>query len=327
MADTNQTQPVLIEPRLPVFTKQGENGVRPLVSVVIPSYNSSKTIRKCLAGLAAQTTSIPFEVIVVDSSDDGTEEIVRSDFPEVELVHYKGRRSVGTARNCGFERAQGTIILFLDTDCVPNPAWVKEMVAGIDLLDADGVGGSVENGTPWSITGTTAFYLEFFRFLNYPGKPSTTPFLMGGTSGFRRSVLENSRYPHRSVGDDFIFGWQQVDSGKKLIFLPSVSVTHINKTGIRTVFRYQYKLGKGACTYRYLCSPGIMRIFEALPSLVFFMPIAVMPWVGWTVLRRRGILETLKFGVLLPVLIAGNGTWSLGFYRELIRRKSLKNRG
>src|SRR5262252_648724 len=43
----------------------------PLVSVVIPSYNSARTIRKCLCGLSAQRTTLPFEVIIADSSADG----------------------------------------------------------------------------------------------------------------------------------------------------------------------------------------------------------------------------------------------------------------
>ena len=39
------------------------------------------------------------------------------------------------------------------------------MYTAIQSFGADGVGGSVENGTLWSITGSTGFYLEFFRFL------------------------------------------------------------------------------------------------------------------------------------------------------------------
>jgi glycosyltransferase involved in cell wall biosynthesis len=306
---------------------ESTKGDAPLVSVVIPSYNSARTIRECLSGLSAQRTTVPFEIIVADSSDDGTEQIVSAHFPEVTLLHFDGRRSVGIARNIGIEKARGEIILFLDTDCVPNPEWIDQMVAGISNFAADGVGGSVENGTPWSISGTVGFYLEFFRFLGHAGKPSPTPFLMGGTSGFKRCVLEGTRYTDRSVGDDFIFGWQQTHLGRRLFFLPSVSVKHINKTGVRTMFRYQYKLGRGACAYRYLVSPGIVRVLKTVPVLVFGIPFAVMPWIGWAVLRTRGVLELLKFTALLPVVFAGNGAWALGFYRELMSRKSLRNSG
>ena len=324
LVEPTRAEPIHAEPTR-VETKTATEDA-PLVSVVIPSYNSARTIRKCLSGLSAQRTTLPFEVIIADSSDDGTEQIVSTEFPEVKLLHFDGRRSTGIARNFGIDAARGDIILFLDTDCVPNPKWIDQMVAGI-FNGADGVGGSVENGTPWSISGTVGFYLEFFRFLGHPGKPIPTPFLMGGTTGFRRRVLELMRYTDNSVGDDFIFGWGQVNLGRKLFFLPSVTVKHINKAGVRTMFRYQYKLGRGAYSYRCQMNPGIVRFLDAAPVLVFGIPLAVVPWIGWTVLRRRGVLETLKFSALLPVLFAGNGAWAWGFYRELMSRKSKANSG
>jgi hypothetical protein len=70
-----------------------------------------------------------------------------------------------------------------------------------------------------------------------------------------------------------------------------------------------------------------MRVLETVPVLVFGIPFAVMPWIGWTVLRRRGILELLKFIALLPVMFVGNGSWAFGFYRELMKRQSLRNSG
>ena len=57
----------------------------PLVSVVIPSYNSSKHIRACLNSLLCQVSEIPFEVILVDSSNDGTDQIVRAEFPQIRM--------------------------------------------------------------------------------------------------------------------------------------------------------------------------------------------------------------------------------------------------
>ena len=55
-------------------------------SVIVLSYNSQKTIRTSLESLAAQQTSVRFEVIVVDSSTDATPTIVRQEYPWVRLV-------------------------------------------------------------------------------------------------------------------------------------------------------------------------------------------------------------------------------------------------
>ena len=59
----------------------------PVVAVVIPSYNSSKHVRGCLQALRLQETEVPYEIVLVDSSDDGTDRIVAEEFPEARLFH------------------------------------------------------------------------------------------------------------------------------------------------------------------------------------------------------------------------------------------------
>ena len=303
--------------------EEGKNGqFMPVVSVVIPSYNSAQYIRQCLRAIQSQSTKLPFEVLLIDSSNDGTEQIVGREFSEIKLFHFQDRRSVGAARNIGVEKARGEVVLFVDTDCIVEPTWIEQMYGAIQEFNADGVGGSVENGTPWSITGSVGFYLEFFRFLAYNGKPNATQFFMGGNSGFKKEVFNATRYNDKSVGDDFIFGWQLTKQKKDILFLPSVSVKHKNKTGLLKVLRYQYKLGAGACSYRFSVTPKIMRPFEILPILSFLIPFGTMAWIGSTVLKRRGILELFKFVILLPFLYIANIVWAAGFYRELKNQKS-----
>jgi glycosyltransferase involved in cell wall biosynthesis len=70
-------------------------------SVVVLSYNSQKTIRASLDSLAAQQTSVPFEVIVVDSSSDATPMIVSHEYPWVRLVRLPRRALPGETRNVG----------------------------------------------------------------------------------------------------------------------------------------------------------------------------------------------------------------------------------
>ena len=304
------------------YRDEGKNGkFIPVVSVVIPSYNSAQYIRQCLKAIQSQNTKLPFEVLLIDSSNDGTEQIVGNEFSEVKLFHFQDRRSVGTARNIGVEEARGKVVLFVDTDCIVEPTWVEQMYAAIQNFKADGVCGSFQNGTPWSITGSIGFYLEFFRFLPHNGKPYTTLFLVGGNSGFRKEIFKYAHYNDKSVGDDFTFSWQLRNMGKNLLFLPSVSVKHINKTGLLNVLRYQYKLGSGACSYRNNVSPKIMRPLKTLPILSFLIPFGTMAWIGSTILKRCGILEFFKFVILLPFLYIANIVWATGFYRELKDQK------
>lgn len=298
------------------------------VSVVVPSHNSARVIRDCLTALRHQETVHPYEVIVVDSSNDGTHEIVAKEFPEVRLYHFPERCSVGRARNVGLKKTRGNTILFLDTDCVPPPTWIAHMLQGLCATGADAVGGSVENGTPSSITGSLGFYLEFFRVLASKDEPHRTIFFIGGNSAFRKKVFMSPPYPRYAdgnLGEDFFFNWQLSREGKSLWFLPGVPVRHCNRTGLRRVLRYQYELGRGACFYRQSVSPTITAVLRRRPLLCVFMPFAVLPWVGWTIFRRRGARETLKFAALLPAFYVAINAWAAGFYRES-KRGELRQR-
>ena len=148
----------------------------PQVSVVMPCYQSSEHIRAALHALETQQTSVRFEIIVVDSSADGTESIVEREFPRVRLLHFVERRSAGAARNIGIAAAKGEAILFIDSDTIPCPTWIEQMW-NVLSNDADGVCGGMSNGTPWSLTGSSGFYLEFFplsdaRWVAWTGLPS-----------------------------------------------------------------------------------------------------------------------------------------------------------
>jgi len=293
----------------------------PDVSVIIPSFNSAPHIRQCLDALKAQITTCSYEVILVDSSRDGTQDIVAEEYSDVRLFHFDERCSVGKARNIGVEKAKAEIVLFLDTDCVPVSTWLDQMYSALQNHQVVGVGGAVENGTPTDIMGSVGFYLEFFRFLACKGPPHFTSFFMGGNSGFRKSVCQSLQFSDASVGDDFLFAWNLSHSGKPVLFLPSAIVRHINKTGFRKVLDYQYQLGLGACVYRQTVSPMLSSYMKRLPPAIFLSSIVVLLWIGCLVLKRQTVFEGIKFFLLLPFLLFGHVVWATGFFREIVRTR------
>ena len=302
---------------------------------MIPSYNSSEYIRKCLCSLRLQKCEISFEIILVDSSDDGTDKIVRKEFPEVKTIKCRGRTYVGSARNIGIENARGEIILFIDTDCIAPPDWVDRMYRAIKKSNADAVGGGLENGTPSSITGTVGYYLEFFRFFpdrhsKYNDRLEKASFLVGANCGFKRTLFDKIKYydgfDETKVGEDFYFCWQLLQKAKQISFAPGIFVRHQNRTGLARVMRYQHKFGIGACYYRYHVSKGVMKIFLKIPWISFLMPFAVIPWIGYYVLKRLGKIELIKYIIMLPLVFLGNFFWTYGFFRQInIIKKNQNN--
>lgn len=89
-----------------------------MISIIIPAYNSEKTIEKLLISLRKSTFS-DYEIIVVDDhSTDNTGEIARKYSDTV--ITLKKRSGPARARNIGAEKAKGDILLFLDADVVVN---------------------------------------------------------------------------------------------------------------------------------------------------------------------------------------------------------------
>lgn len=91
----------------------------PLVSVVIPAFNSERFLGEALASVSAQTYA-PVETIVVDDgSSDGTAEIART-HPGVTLLEQENS-GPSAARNRGFDASRGEFIAFHDSDDVMTP--------------------------------------------------------------------------------------------------------------------------------------------------------------------------------------------------------------
>jgi len=108
--------------------------VASLVSVIIPCYNRGSLLRQALASCALQTHR-DLEIIVVD---DGSEEDLRAVVDgardkhrlgsQLQYVHQE-RGGGASARNCGFRKASGQFIQFLDSDDLLHPDKLTIQVA------------------------------------------------------------------------------------------------------------------------------------------------------------------------------------------------------
>ena len=120
--------------------------VVPLVSVIVPCYNSERTIWRCLTSIINQQTSISYDVTVVDSSSDQTPRIVEREFPSVRLIHLEKRAFAGAARNVGIRATKAPYCLMIDSDCVARPKVIELMMARHRAGRHAAVGGSAANG-------------------------------------------------------------------------------------------------------------------------------------------------------------------------------------
>jgi len=99
--------------------------VEPLVSIIIPTRNSERTLPLCLKSIEKQTYK-NIEVIVVDNySKDKTVEIAKA---YGATVYLKGPER-STQKNFGTVKAKGKYVYFVDSDFVLHPRVVEEAVS------------------------------------------------------------------------------------------------------------------------------------------------------------------------------------------------------
>lgn len=111
----------------------------PIVSVIIPLYNSEKFIAETIESVSRQTFR-NFEVLLVDDgSTDGSKEIVQrciSGDSRFKYI-YQSNKGVSAARNNGFNHSNGMFVAFLDSDDVWEP---DNLELKLERFDDDNIG-------------------------------------------------------------------------------------------------------------------------------------------------------------------------------------------
>jgi glycosyltransferase involved in cell wall biosynthesis len=287
-----------------------------MISVIIPSYNSENTIKQCLGSLINQTYEGEYEIILVDSSDDKTPEIVNSQYPNVKLVHLKSKTDPGTARNIGIRQARGEIIALIDSDCFAMTDWLKRIVEAHGIT-YNIVGGVVVNGNAVDdIIGWAGYLAEFREFL--PGLPKMeVNHIPTCNISYKRIIFERygsfqgKYYPQ----EDLIFNYGLIRQGERILRDPSIVVAHQHRSGLLDFLHHQKRIG--TVTAKVLKVTGQEGSFLARYTA---LAILTQPLL-FAVKFARTIIAFLKYQpraivnrpfVLIPLAI-GLMYWSFGF--------------
>jgi len=89
----------------------------PLISIVMPNYNSGKFLKKCISSIIDQTYK-NWELLIVDnSSDDNSEEIINLfNDTRINILKIKNEGVIARSRNMGMQKSIGQWIAFIDSD-------------------------------------------------------------------------------------------------------------------------------------------------------------------------------------------------------------------
>jgi len=215
----------------------------PKISVVVCTFNGSRTIRECLEGIGKLRYPNYETIVVDDGSTDGAGDIAAE--YDVRLIRTQNQ-GLSAARNLGWQSATGEIVAYIDDDARPDPDWLAYLAAAFLKEDFVGVGGP---NIPVPDDGDIANCVA-----NSPGGPAhvllsdcEAEHIPGCNMAFRRSWLEaiNGFDPQfRQAGDDVDICWRTRERGGKLGFSPAAMVWHHYRQTVRAYWKQQMGYGK-----------------------------------------------------------------------------------
>ena len=113
----------------------------PLVSIIIPSKNNKKILKRCIESIQKHTSYKNFEIIIVDN--DSTELGTKSYYESLSctILYYKNSFNFSKMNNYAVKHAKGDLLLFLNDDTkVLDPDWLQEMIGVCSQNDVGAVG-------------------------------------------------------------------------------------------------------------------------------------------------------------------------------------------
>jgi glycosyltransferase involved in cell wall biosynthesis len=104
---------------------------RPLVSIIIPCYNSESFVADAIRCSLDQTYQSCEIIVIDDGSTDLSAEIIESFGDQIQHVRSSNKGGC-SARNLGFEKARGSFIQFLDSDDLMAPDKIEKQLTSIE---------------------------------------------------------------------------------------------------------------------------------------------------------------------------------------------------
>lgn len=258
----------------------------PGISIVICTDGRAQAIENTLRCLR-YLDGPDFEVVVVTGpTRDGTHEIVARWADGIRVAHNP-LRNLSVSRNIGIRHAAGDIIAFIDDDCLPEPAWLEQVLAPFDDPRVGAVGGIVLDhtgcrpqyryaacnrlGNPEWDRRTPADAYSFPLSFNFP-------YVQGTNGVFRRSaLLEVGGFDeeYEYYLDETDLCCRLVDEGWIVRQLPDAHVHHkVLASSIRTadrVTRVFYPVLKNKLYFSLVNNKGHYPVRRAIDDMRGFV--------------------------------------------------------
>ncbi len=224
------------------------------LSIVIVNWNVRDHLRDCLASIFKYPPKDSFEVFVVDNaSSDGSADMVRQEYPQVNLIINVENKGFGTANNQGIRQAKGEYVLVFNDDAQVKEGSLDIMINYLDTHSDVGVVGpkilNVDGSLQPSVRRFPDFLSQWLASLKvqflFPKlkvfrkylaadfdykKEQDVQQIMGACMMIRKKVLDQI-----GLFDEKFFIWFEevdllkriADAGIQIVYTPTTEIIHV----------------------------------------------------------------------------------------------------
>jgi mycofactocin glycosyltransferase len=292
----------------------------PHVSIVIPTYNRTGELERCLRSLfALDYPAHCLEIIVVDdASTDETANVLQrmareaaARGLEIRVVRHKQRQGVGISRNTGTQAAQHELVAYIDSDCVASPGWLKELIPAFQDMRIVAVGGMIRAYNRQTLPGR---YEDVHSSLFMGMQPQQVrlegplTYLPTANMLLRRTAWQQlSGFAPITQGEDVDFCRRLLKSGASIHYLPRGVVYHDYRTALGAFLRTRaaYASAEAPLLQRH---PTERRILLLPPEQAAFAGVVIGgAWsILWRYMRSSRRDTACRVGATLAVALGGS---------------------
>jgi cellulose synthase/poly-beta-1,6-N-acetylglucosamine synthase-like glycosyltransferase len=214
--------------------------------VIIPAYNASRTLGRCLESLSGQDQA-PWQIVLVDdASTDDTVSIARQ--AGAEVVSCESQQGPARARNLGVEATTGDVILFLDADVTVPPDLISrvcEIFEGDDTLAAVQ---TIYSPVCPSDNAVTRYQNFYYYYAVTRHKMEWVACIGTWCTAIRKSVFQevggfNTLIPEPTVEDEEL-GYEMADRGFRILLVEELQVTHLASYTLRQFISRRLRMAR-----------------------------------------------------------------------------------
>lgn len=308
----------------PVKLQNKKNNTDKIVSIIIPAFNSTHTLKHTLPSILAQKGHFIKDIIVVDSSDDGMmpEFIKQYESDGITFINSGIKVMPAVQRNIGAKIARGDVLLFLDADVILNTDYVEKIVSSYKSGYLSGFGSvSVPSFQKYKLIPLTQYYIQLNEYIPF-GENRVKLFVCGCNNYCEKKIFEQiGGYPEVRASEDVLYGYN-ISKYTQICFIPDATVAHIFRENWKGFADNQKLLGKYVARYRKNNMNNSLIFKGILPLILFPAFLAIKLFRMTPRILRSGRIHIIRFIIIFPLFFIGLIYWNIGFTKEALNKEN-----